>query len=81
MSSTFIFARHVLCLSPNSTKTVDCVSIRTWVGGSIPRGPKEGGAGPRSSIVRREFFYCEPDALIAICGYLNSKSMTCLCDF
>ena len=58
---------------PNTSKSVGCVSSRAWAEGQFLAAQRREGQALEARLFVERLFDCEPNALIAICGDLNSE--------
>ena len=58
---------------PNTSKSVGCVSSRAWAEGQLLAAQRREGQALEARLFVERLFDCEPNALIAICGDLNSE--------
>jgi len=71
-SSTFIFALRRAVPVPNKSESNGCVSSRAWAEGQFRRRPEAEGQALEARLFIEQLFDSEPNALIAVCGDLNS---------
>jgi len=55
------------------SKSVGCASSRTWAEGQFLAAQRREGQALEARLFAESLFDCEPNALIAICGDLNSE--------
>jgi endonuclease/exonuclease/phosphatase family metal-dependent hydrolase len=60
-------------LIPDASQTVDRVSSRAWAEGQFLAAQRREGQALEARLFAERLFDCEPNALIAICGDLNSE--------
>lgn len=58
---------------PNTGKSLGCVSSRAWAEGQFLAAQRREGQALEARLFVERLFDCEPNALIAICGDLNSE--------